>query len=107
MKVNVGDEVEVFIFKDSKGRLAATTSKPLAQVGDIAYHKVVDNTEIGTFIDVGLPKDILVPFKEKKYPNSVSLFTSSLFISPIFTKIFTPNVNIIKTIIIYKLFIGQ
>ena len=68
MKVNVGDEVEVFIFKDSKGRLAATTSKPLAQVGDIAHLKVVDNTEIGTFIDVGLPKDVLVPFKEKKYP---------------------------------------
>lgn len=67
-EIEVGKEVEVFIFKDSKGRFAATTKKPLACVGDIAYLKVVDNTDIGTFIDVGLPKDVLVPFREKTHP---------------------------------------
>ncbi len=36
--------------------------------GDVAYLKVVDNTNIGTFIDMGLTKDILVPFKAKTYP---------------------------------------
>ncbi|MDR0880624.1 MAG: DNA-binding protein [Clostridioides sp.] len=66
--VEVGDEIEVFIFKDSEDRLAATMIKPLAKVGDVAYLKVVDNTDIGIFIDMGLTKDILVPFKEKTYP---------------------------------------
>lgn len=66
-KIEVGDEVEVFIYKDSEGRLAATMEYPKAEVGDIAYLKVVAHTKIGSFIDVGLPKDILVPFKAQKY----------------------------------------
>lgn len=66
-KIEVGDEVEVFIYKDSEGRLAATMEYPKAAVGDIAYLKVVAHTKIGSFIDVGLPKDILVPFKAQKY----------------------------------------
>ena len=66
-KIEVGDEVEVFIYKDSEGRLAATMDYPKAEVGDIAYLKVVAHTKIGSFIDVGLPKDILVPFKAQKY----------------------------------------
>lgn len=40
---------------------------PKAQVGEIAYLKVVAHTKIGSFIDIGLPKDILVPFKAQKY----------------------------------------
>ena len=40
-KIEVGDEVEVFIYKDSEGRLAATMNYPKAKVGDIAYLKVV------------------------------------------------------------------
>ncbi|RDY25862.1 DNA-binding protein [Romboutsia weinsteinii] len=66
-KVEVGEEVTVFIYKDSEGRTTATLEQPLAKVGDVAFLKVVENTEIGTFIDMGLPKDILVPFKEKTY----------------------------------------
>lgn len=66
-KIEVGDEIEVFIYKDSEGRLAATMNYPKAKVGDIAYLKVVAHTKIGSFIDVGLPKDILVPFKAQKY----------------------------------------
>lgn len=65
--IEVGDEVEVFIYKDSEGRLSATQQFPKAQVGDIAYLKVVAHTKIGSFIDIGLPKDILVPFKAQKY----------------------------------------
>ena len=65
--VEVGDEVKVFIYKDSEGRLAATMNYPKAQVGEIAYLKVVAHTKIGSFIDIGLPKDILVPFKAQKY----------------------------------------
>lgn len=65
--IEVGDEVEVFIYKDSEGRLAATMNYPKCAVGDIAYLKVVAHTQIGSFVDVGLPKDILVPFKAQKY----------------------------------------
>ncbi|MCC0704180.1 DNA-binding protein [Clostridioides sp. ES-S-0049-02] len=67
-EINIGDEVNAFIFKDSDDRTAATLIPPLAKVGDVAYLKVVDNTDIGTFIDMGLTKDILVPFKSKTYP---------------------------------------
>lgn len=66
-KIEVGDEVEVFIYKDSEGRLSATMDYPKATVGEIAYLKVVSHTKIGSFIDIGLPKDILVPFKAQKY----------------------------------------
>ena len=66
-KIEVGDEVKVFIYKDSEGRLSATMEYPKAAVGDIAYLKVVAHTKIGSFIDIGLPKDILVPFKAQKY----------------------------------------
>lgn len=66
-KIEVGDEVTVFIYKDSEGRPTATLIHPIAKVGDLALLKIVENTEIGTFIDMGLPKDILVPFKEKTY----------------------------------------
>jgi uncharacterized protein len=64
---NVGDEVEAFIYRDSKDRLVATLKKPLAQVGDLAYLKVVATTKIGSFVNFGLEKDILVPLKEKLY----------------------------------------
>jgi len=66
-KINIDDEIEVFIYRDSKDRPIATLKRPLAKVGDIAYLKVVSNTGIGSFIDFGLEKDILVPQKEKLY----------------------------------------
>lgn len=67
MELNIGDEVNAFIYTDSKDRVIATLKKPLAEVGEIAYLKVVANTKIGSFIDIGLEKDILVPLKEKLY----------------------------------------
>lgn len=67
-ELNIGDEIEVFIYRDSQDRLIATLKKPLAKVGEISYLKVVSTTNVGTFIDFGLDRDILVPFKEKLYP---------------------------------------
>jgi predicted RNA-binding protein (virulence factor B family) len=64
---NVGDEVEAFIYRDSKDRLIATLDKPIAKVGDIALLRVVSTTKIGSFVNFGLEKDILVPLKEKLY----------------------------------------
>lgn len=66
--VEVDDEVNAFVYKDSQDRIAATLVPPTTEVGEVAYLKVVDNTEIGSFVDIGLTKDILVPFKEKLYP---------------------------------------
>jgi predicted RNA-binding protein (virulence factor B family) len=66
-EISVGDEIEAFIYRDSSDRLVATLKKPLAKVGDLAYLKVVSNTKIGSFIDFGLEKDLLVPLKEKIY----------------------------------------
>lgn len=66
-KIEIGEEVTVFIYKDSEGRATATMNSPFAKVGDVALLKVIENAEIGTFIDMGLTKDIFVPFKEKTY----------------------------------------
>lgn len=61
-----GDEVEVFIMLDSEDRLTATTEKPYAMVDEFAHLRVISMTGIGAFLDWGLPKDLLVPFREQK-----------------------------------------
>ncbi|MFU0824965.1 CvfB family protein [Clostridium sp.] len=70
-KVEVGDEIEVFVYKDSEDRPIATRKKPLIQVGEIAPLEVKETTRIGAFLDMGLEKDLLVPFKEQKYRMQV------------------------------------
>jgi uncharacterized protein len=65
--LKIDEEVEAFIYRDSSDRLIATLKKPLAKVGDLAYLKVVDMTAIGSFVEIGLERDILVPFKEENY----------------------------------------
>jgi len=61
-----GDILKVFIYLDSEDRLVATTEKPLAMVGEFAALKDVSNTPIGSFLDWGLMKDLLVPFREQQ-----------------------------------------
>lgn len=63
--MKVGDTVKVFIYRDSEDRLIATTQTPLAMVGDFAYLNVVDESPVGAFLDMGLQRDILVPFSEQ------------------------------------------
>lgn len=67
----VGDTLDVFVYVDSDGHLAATTKTPLAQVGDIAWLKVVSLNYVGAFLDWGLPKDLLVPFSEQHHEMEV------------------------------------
>lgn len=63
----LGDVVEAFVYRDSEDRLLATTDKPLAQVGEFAALRVVSvNRQIGAFLDWGLPKDLLLPFREQE-----------------------------------------
>lgn len=63
-----GDSINVFLYLDSEDRPVATTQKPKARVGEFAYLKVVDTTNVGAFLDWGLDKDILVPFAEQHRP---------------------------------------
>ena len=63
--MKVGDDLKVFVHKDSEDRPVATTQTPLAQVGEAAYLLVKQITSIGAFLDWGLDKDLFLPFKEQ------------------------------------------
>lgn len=60
-----GDFYEVFLYKDSEDRLIATTATPYVTLGKVAVLTVKDVTKIGAFLDWGLAKDLLLPFKEQ------------------------------------------
>lgn len=60
-----GDELEVFLYKDSKDRLISTIKKPMLEVGELGLLKVIETGKIGAFLDWGLEKDLLLPFKEQ------------------------------------------
>ncbi|MEF9933952.1 MAG: S1-like domain-containing RNA-binding protein [Clostridium sp.] len=62
---NIGDDIEVFVYKDSEDRDIATTRTPKIVIGDLAVLKVVDYTKIGAFLDWGLEKDLFLPFKQQ------------------------------------------
>jgi len=64
--VEVDDFIEVFIYNDSEDRIIATTKEPFAIVGDFVLLRTVDVTAVGAFMDWGLVKDLLVPFREQK-----------------------------------------
>ena len=61
----VGSEVEVFIYKDSKDRPIATVNRPYITLGRTAVLKVKEVGKIGAFVDWGLEKDLLLPFKQQ------------------------------------------
>jgi len=61
----IGDKLTVFVYKDSKDRLICTTQVPKLELGGIALLKVAQVGKIGAFLDWGLEKDLLLPFKEQ------------------------------------------
>ncbi|MGJ8669546.1 MAG: CvfB family protein [Oceanococcus sp.] len=63
----VGDTIEVFVYVDSEDRYITTTEFPLAQVDQCAHLRVVEVNAVGAFLDWGLPKDLLLPFKEQTH----------------------------------------
>lgn len=63
-EARIGDEIEVFLYRDSKDRMIATTAKPLITMGQIAPLTVKEVTKIGAFLDWGLEKDLFLPYKE-------------------------------------------
>ena len=63
--IEVGDEIEVFVYKDSEGRIISTVKKPKVTIGEFAFLRVVETTDIGAFLDWGLEKDLFLPFREQ------------------------------------------
>ena len=61
----LGDELTVFLYKDSQDRMIATTREPMLNVGEIALLTVRQVTKIGAFLDWGLEKDLLLPYHEQ------------------------------------------
>lgn len=66
VNARVGDDVEVFVYKDSEDRLIATSERPFAVVGEMVYLTVSQVNEIGAFLDWGLQKELLVPYSEQR-----------------------------------------
>ena len=64
--LEVGDDIEVFLYLDNEERLIATTLEPKAMVGDFAYLECVDINQFGAFLDWGLMKQLFCPFREQK-----------------------------------------
>lgn len=64
--VEIGDFVDVFIYRDSEDRAIATTLEPYGTVGEFAYLEVTATNSIGVFMNWGLLKDLLVPFKQQR-----------------------------------------
>lgn len=65
-KMVIGSEVKVFVYNDSEDRLVATTEMPYTQAGEFAYLEVVSiNPNVGAFLDWGLGKDLLLPYREQ------------------------------------------
>lgn len=64
----IGDIINVFVYRDSEDRLICTTAKPKLELGKLGLLKVSTITEIGAFLDWGLRKDLLLPFSDQLYP---------------------------------------
>lgn len=63
--IQTGESVEVFLYKDSSDRLIATTHEPKITMGELRVLTVADAGKVGAFLDWGLEKDLLLPFKEQ------------------------------------------
>lgn len=64
-ELEIGDEIEVFIYRDSEDRTIATVRKPKLVIGEMTALRVVETTSIGAFLDWGLEKDLFLPYKEQ------------------------------------------
>lgn len=66
--IEVGDSIRVFVYRDSKDRPIATTREPFITVGEIKRLKCKSVGNIGAFMESGLERDLLLPFKEQTTP---------------------------------------
>lgn len=63
--IEIGMVLEVFLYKDSKDRLISTTREPGLELGGLAVLEVKEVAKIGAFLDWGLEKDLMLPFKQQ------------------------------------------
>lgn len=63
--MEIDDLISVFVYRDSEDRPVATTETPLIQLNKFAYLKVTSVTHFGAFVDWGLEKELMIPFKEQ------------------------------------------
>ena len=63
--LEIGDNIEVFLYRDSEDRVIATTITPYIELGEIKRLKVKSVSDIGAFLDWGLSRDLFLPFKEQ------------------------------------------
>ncbi|UNC93156.1 CvfB family protein [Candidatus Contubernalis alkaliaceticus] len=61
----IGNEIEVFVYKDSEDKIIATVRKPNLTIGEVGLIRVVETTKFGAFLDWGLEKDLLLPLREQ------------------------------------------
>lgn len=64
--IRTGDTIRVFLYRDSRDRIIATTKEPKLSMGEAAVLQVKQVTPIGAFLDWGLEKDLLLPFRQQK-----------------------------------------
>lgn len=65
--MDTGSQIEVFVYRDSKDRMIATVNEPKLLMGQVARLRVAEVGKIGAFLDWGLEKDLLLPFKQQTY----------------------------------------
>lgn len=63
--MELGDEIEVFLYRDSKDRIISTTQEPKLKMGEVKSLKIISVQRIGAFLDWGLEKDLFLPYKEQ------------------------------------------
>lgn len=72
--MSIDSLLDVFIYTDSEDRLVATTLKPYLYLNEFANLKIVDSAKFGYFVDIGLPKDLLVPKNRQKGTYNVGSY---------------------------------
>ena len=60
-----GESIRVYFYEDKGGRITATMRTPILRDGEVGILTVADVTSIGAFLDNGVPKQVLLPFKEQ------------------------------------------
>ncbi len=81
--IKLGEVVDVFIYCDSEDRPIATMKSPLAMPGEFATLRCVQVTEIGSFLDWGLAKDLLLPFREQQSrPDAGKSYAVHIYVDP-------------------------
>ena len=63
--MEVGDPIDVFLYKDSNDRPIATVKEPKLTLGQTARLRVVSVGKVGAFLDWGLEKDLFLPYREQ------------------------------------------